>query len=328
MKFNTLPIRVTAAMVVVFGLSPFAKSAHADTNVVESTSTQQPTVSQVDTQAQFQADLKAAQNGDVKAIFHLAQAYDLGMGVTKDPAKAVEYARQAAEKDYAPAEVELGSFYGRGIGLKQDLKEALQWYRKAAEQGYDLAQLDMGKFYLKGKGVPMDVEQAIEWFRKAAEQGNAAAQCELGMIYYFGYNDKTSYHPPNYAESFIWLKKSADQGYYGAMNNLGLSYLYGFGVAANTAEAAKWVRKAAEHGNANAQACLGGLYRDGSPAVPQDLVQAFVWLSLAARGGNPEGKHSVKEVAAFLSSDQVKQAVAMLHAYDAQHNSPAPADLQ
>ncbi len=56
------------------------------------------------------------------------------------------------------------------------------------------------------------------------------------------------------------------------------------------AEAAKWFRKAAEQGSPPAQAGLGIMYNDGL-GVPQDYVQAYMWLNLAAaRGGGDYAK--------------------------------------
>ena len=272
----------------------------------------------IDTNAQFIVNQAAATNGDPKALLALAGHYDQGLGVAKDPVKAADYARQEAEKDYPPAETALGSYYGRGIGVPKDLTEAIKWYRKAADQGYALAEFAMGGFYKSGKGVTQDIGQAMQWYRKGADQNDAACECELGLIYFMGYKTDT-YHPADYNESFKWLKRSADQGYVGAMNNLGLSYIYGYGVKMDTAEGAKWVRIAAGKGNPNAQAVLGGMYRAGSTVIPQDLVAAYAWLTLSARGGNVEGKHSVKEVAATLTPEELKRGQEML-AYYAEHH--------
>ena len=51
------------------------------------------------------------------------------------------------------------------------------------------------------------------------------------------------------------------------------------------ATALKELRPLAAQGNAAAQALLGMMYEEGQ-GVPQDDVQAYVWLSLAAAQGN------------------------------------------
>jgi TPR repeat protein len=52
-------------------------------------------------------------------------------------------------------------------------------------------------------------------------------------------------------------------------------------VAQDYAEAAHWFREAAEQGEAKAQSMLGVLYALGQ-GVPQDYVQAHMWINIAA----------------------------------------------
>jgi len=320
MKFigNLIKDVVSTTLLCGFGLAAF--EGWSQTSTVDFTN-QSPTA-MVDIKAQFAANEAAAKDGDAKILFELARAYDHGLGVTRDPAKAAEYAKQAAEKDYPPAETLLGSYYGRGFGVPKNPGQALQWYRKAADQGYALAQLALGGFYQSGTGVPRDWEQAIAWLTKAADQDNAAAQCQLGLIYFNGGLSGDTNHV-NYPEAVKWLKKSADHGYIGAMNNLGLAYIYGLGgLKVDPVTAEKWLRQAAEKGSANAQASLGLLYADGAQGVPANPVEAYVWLSLSARGGNVEGKHTAKEIAANLSPAEQERANEMIKYYDEHHNAP------
>ncbi|MEE8263505.1 MAG: tetratricopeptide repeat protein, partial [Gammaproteobacteria bacterium] len=55
------------------------------------------------------------------------------------------------------------------------------------------------------------------------------------------------------------------------------------------AQAAKWYRLAAEQGHLDAQNNLGFMYAQGR-GVPQDRVQAYAWLNMAAEGGNETAK--------------------------------------
>jgi TPR repeat protein len=59
-------------------------------------------------------------------------------------------------------------------------------------------------------------------------------------------------------------------------------------------EAAKWYRLAAEQGHTSAQGNLGFMYGKGV-GVPQDYIEAYKWLSLAARAVGPASV-SQKEV--------------------------------
>ena len=64
---------------------------------------------------------------------------------------------------------------------------------------------------------------------------------------------------------------------------LGGLYYSGQGMLQDDRQAAVWTRKAAEQGNADSQYALGLLYDIGR-GVPQDYVEAYFWLDLAAAG--------------------------------------------
>ena len=55
------------------------------------------------------------------------------------------------------------------------------------------------------------------------------------------------------------------------------------------AVAARWYRRAGLKGHRVAQLNLGELYQLGR-GVPQDSVEAYLWYSLAAEGGQPLGR--------------------------------------
>lgn len=114
--------------------------------------------------------------------------------------------------------------------------------------------------------------------RKAAERGDAAAQCRLGFAYLNGTGV-----PQDYAEAAKWFRKAADQGHALAQFPLGIMLFSGTGVPKNATEAATWYRKAAEQGHASAQYYLGMLYDGGGGGVPDDIVQAYLWVTLAAQ---------------------------------------------
>ena len=52
-------------------------------------------------------------------------------------------------------------------------------------------------------------------------------------------------------------------------------------------EAEKTIQERAEAGDANAQLQLGHLYEIGQ-GFPKDFAEAYMWISLAAAGGNKE----------------------------------------
>jgi TPR repeat protein len=62
----------------------------------------------------------------------------------------------------------------------------VKWYRQAAEQNFAGAQLNLGVCYEQGEGVGKDAVEAVKWYHLAASQGmeDAAtyrAQLEKGL---------------------------------------------------------------------------------------------------------------------------------------------------
>ena len=75
--------------------------------------------------------LAAAEKGDPEAEYLVAKHYQFGRDLPKDPARAVEYMRKAAEQRYSRAQNDLGAMYARGEGVDQDYEAAARWYRSS-----------------------------------------------------------------------------------------------------------------------------------------------------------------------------------------------------
>ena len=82
----------------------------------------------------------------------------------------------AETQQHAYAQYFLGRMYAQGQGVDKDPAKAAEWYRKAAEQGVADAQYRLGALYETGEGVPLDQEYAHGWFAVAAHLGNGKAQ--------------------------------------------------------------------------------------------------------------------------------------------------------
>jgi hypothetical protein len=116
-----------------------------------------------------------------------------------------------------------------------------------AYAGDAASQVLVGESYAAGIGVAQDYSQAADWYRKAAEQGSVTGQLHLAALY-------------------------RDGG--------------GKHFARDMVQAAAWYRKAAEQGDVGAQATLGVLYSMGQ-GLPQNYVEAYYWLDLAAQVKGP-----------------------------------------
>lgn len=160
-----------------------------------------------------------------------------------------------------------------------------------------------------------DYPTALKLLRPLAEQGNAQAQFRLGWMYWHGDGVK-----PDIAGALQWYRKAAEQGDTRAALNLASIYWWGMGgVAKDYTETVKWYRKAADQGDASAQLSLGRMYEKGA-GVPQDLVQAYMWISLI-KTNNRYSAQSLDRIAAKMTPDQIAQAKRLAGAW---RPTPAP----
>ena len=82
--------------------------------------------------------LEAIMDRDLKITpSRVGNSYELGQGVERDPAQAVEWYGRARENDYPPAVCALGLCYEVGRGVEEDKERAVELYREAAELGLD-----------------------------------------------------------------------------------------------------------------------------------------------------------------------------------------------
>lgn len=201
---------------------------------------------------------KAVAMGNEHAKNNLALFYERGRGVEKDPAKAAELYRTAAEAGVPMAMYNLGLAYRYGrFGLEQDEKTALKWIRKAASKGIASAKEQVKKPAPEpGQALITaslaaenrnDSEEAARLERAAADLGNVWATGQQGVRYTHGRGV-----PQNFVVAREWFRKAADKGNATAMRNLGLTYRNGWGTDIDEKAAKSWLGKAAKKGDATA----------------------------------------------------------------------------
>ena len=109
-----------------------------------------------------------------------------------------------------------------------------------------------------------------------------------------------------------WFKASAVQGNADAQFMLGSIYLL---PQKDVAEGMKWIRLSAEHGNQDAQYLLGKVYAQGLQGLPRDLVQAEMWLSLAAKENLPFYKAELDSAERQMTTDEIARGRALAAAW-------------
>lgn len=103
-----------------------------------------------------------------------------------DLAIAAHYFRLAADKGNPAAAYKLGECFENGVGVPKDPVKALDWYRRSAAGGDKYAELRIGWFYQKGIAVPASPEVAAEWYKLAAGKQNIWAFHMLAFMYLDG----------------------------------------------------------------------------------------------------------------------------------------------
>jgi TPR repeat protein len=124
---------------------------------------------------------RLAASSNPEAIYHLGMAYQTGVGLPKDPVKALGAFRRAASLGDVLASYKLGCYYdGQGgdlVDVNPDI--ALRYKLVAAEAGYALAQQDVAALYAaKGEITP-----ALAWLDRAAAQGFPDTLATFASVY-------------------------------------------------------------------------------------------------------------------------------------------------
>lgn len=144
------------------------------------------------------------------------------------------------------------------------------------------------------------IPPALAELHQRAASGDASAQLELGMRYVTGQGIQ-----PDEQTALRWIGQAAEHGNAAAQFELG-SY-YTLEPHRDFGRAAALLRQSALQGFAPAQSSLAMLYLAGA-GVPEDRVEAYAWLLLAAEQGEREARDLAPGVRAELSDAELQQA--------------------
>ena len=116
--------------------------------------------------------LPACEEGDEKAMFWVAECYDVGWGIEPDGQKAFTLRRKLAEMGHTDQQINMGNYYREGDTVKRNPRAAFCWYMRAAKQGDWYGQLLVADCFFKGDGVKQDYVEAVKWYELAATNPN------------------------------------------------------------------------------------------------------------------------------------------------------------
>ena len=100
----------------------------------------------------------------------------------RDPVRAVELLKQAADLKDPNSNFELGHMYDTGQDVPKDSVQAFNHFRQAAMNGHSKAQFRLGLMYLRDRHTFKDLRLARYWLGKAAEKGHKKATARLKRI--------------------------------------------------------------------------------------------------------------------------------------------------
>lgn len=114
---------------------------------------------------------------------------------------ATNLLRRAGADGSVVARTILASMYLNGRGVPKDPLKAAELYRSAAEKGDPKAQLALGSMLLLGNdGITKDISEGMSWVEKSAVSGNFDAQVLMAQANYFGW-----YHKRDLEKAYMWL---------------------------------------------------------------------------------------------------------------------------
>jgi TPR repeat protein len=266
-------------------------------------------------------------------LFRLGECYEKGIGTLPNPARAVHWYEEAAERGYLPAMERLGEIYLSGreippvpggggaarakrVSVKRDHGKAFRWNSRAAEGGMPEAQARLGSQYATGLGATADRELAERWFRASAEKDSAAGQFGLGALYSAAYSGISAEQ-----EAVRWFEKSAEKGNTAAQMCLAMALLDGRGTPPDAPRGLKLMTKAAEGGQIEAMFRLGQLYRRDD-RIEKNISQAESWLRRAGIRGHGSAPMALTQLLIEDLPAPDYMAAAVVLRDSAEHNDP------
>ena len=148
--------------------------------------------------------------------------------------------------------------------------------------------------------------KALYIFEQLSNAGDSQAQYDLSQMYLQGIGTNK-----NVEKGWVWMNRAANAGNVQAMLELAVRYQKSPALENSEQMAFMWFQKAAIAGSAAGQYNLAHLYEDGNQ-TPVDLLQAYVWMVLSHRSGNPIAASEAKLLKAKLSPPELEKADEMI----------------
>lgn len=184
-----------------------------------------------------------------ETLISSARKFYYGVGAPQNYHKAFKLYLKAAQLGNVDAMFIAGGMYMQGQGTPVNRAEAFKWLYKAAlnKRSSKESEKIIAQSFITGENVPQNFEEARYWFERAAKGGDAAAQSELGVLYFNG-----KILDNDYEKAHHWFDLAARNNYPLAQYNMGILWYTGKGVPAiDLVKAYAWFNLAGSNGHGN-----------------------------------------------------------------------------
>lgn len=132
--------------------------------------------------AAFDTLFQHADRGVARAQLIASELLDTGWAGQRDPARAREYAAQAASSGNPFAEYHYATLLLNGARTDSERRRGLQLLEQSAAQGFYLAQTVLANHLLEGRLLDRDIPRGLALLEAAGEQGDRHALFNLGKL--------------------------------------------------------------------------------------------------------------------------------------------------
>jgi serine/threonine protein kinase len=249
----------------------------------------------------FRSILSVAESGNSIAENLLGYMFWYGLGVDKNPERAIFWYKQSASKGYRQAQYNLAGKYKNGIDVEKNLKTSLIYYQDAAFAGDSDAALQLSFFAEAGLlGEPKFAKNQARFFYELAILcgNNDALANPYKYLPYDAYqtHKKIDNYTPgdaffigivlfnrkNYLKAFPMLLKAAESNFFVAQYLIGYLLENGLAGKEKIDDARVWYKRAADSGYRDAQYNVARMYE-----MINDYESAIKYYLNAVFRGDP-----------------------------------------
>lgn len=231
----------------------------------------------------FKLALPRAKLGDAAAQTMIAELYEKGLGIKRDPKEAAFWYKFAAESGSLEAQFSYAMKLLEGKHVARDEKAAYAMLKKAADAGHSVAQFNYGQVVIDQRPTNSGFEIALGYYQKSADQGVADAYFAIAQILARG----VGVHGPDEKKAREYLEKAARNNVDNAQIELAIWMANGRGGKKDLNAAQAWFRIAANSGNIIAQNRLARMLALGLGSAVKP-AEAAKWYVLARRAGHKD----------------------------------------